>query len=144
MNGQTEGVGSSHVIAVVFRQGADKPEFCLVSPENDGRWEFLIERISDGESAFTAAVRGVALGLLLTAQADSQELDCFRFGRSGSPAVAAAVLVKVECAPAGQPTLRSRWCLAEEARARIRRKPIRRLIDLALRRIAELDRIAPL
>jgi hypothetical protein len=32
---------------------------------------------------------------------------------------------------------RRRWCQAEEARAWIRRKPLRRLIDLALRRLKD-------
>jgi hypothetical protein len=36
-------------------------------------------------------------------------------------------------AEAARTVRRSRWCFAEEARARIRRKPMRRLIDLALR-----------
>ncbi|HEY2881072.1 MAG TPA: hypothetical protein VGJ15_01535 [Pirellulales bacterium] len=44
----------------------------------------------------------------------------------------AAFLLRVEKAGAAK-SCRIRWCLAEEARARIRRKPLRRLIDLALR-----------
>ena len=41
----------------------------------------------------------------------------------------------VELADSPKTERKIRWCLPEEARARIRRKPMRRLIDLAIRRL---------
>jgi hypothetical protein len=48
-----------------------------------------------------------------------------------------AYLFEVDDPESSQHSRRIRWCFAEEARARIRRKPMRRLIDLALRRLAD-------
>ena len=43
-----------------------------------------------------------------------------------------------------QSSYKRRWCLAEEARVRIRRKPLRRFIDLALHSIDADGRLLPL
>ena len=69
-------------------------------------------------------------------------LDAFDAARGNEARRVTAYLMQVTLIEddwPGQATHRRLWCLAEEARARLRRKPLRRFIDLALRAVASAN-----
>jgi ADP-ribose pyrophosphatase YjhB (NUDIX family) len=126
------------VCAVPYRVRDGRIEFCLVSPPGSSRWEFPQLRVVAREPIKRAAIRcakevaGVGCrhhGLV--------PLDSFSTNQERSVSKLTAFLVVARSEKTLDADCRCRWCLPEEARARIRRKPMRRLIDLALRRIAE-------
>ena len=123
---------------VPVRVDNGRVEFCLVTESRDSRWRFPVGEVVRDDGGVRAAVDGLlqSVGLDGDAELDAP-LDEFRSSRIGDGDLLTAFLVRVEGEQDdGRETeLRRRWCLPEEARMRIRRKPMRRLIDLALRRI---------
>ena len=119
---------------VAYRIRNARIEF-LISREGSSRWEFPQAAIAKGENPAEAACRSVReLAGLSCRLADRKALDEFTARQQGQPVLVRAFLVLAEDTDAAHSQKRVRWCLAEEARARIRRKPMRRLIDLALAR----------
>jgi ADP-ribose pyrophosphatase YjhB (NUDIX family) len=111
-------------------------EFCLVSTERTSRWELPHTEIAEGESSLEAAYRCVLEQTGLACRTGQQEpLDDVMATQNRRLVQVVAYLLEAQPGGNGAPH-RIRWCLAEEARARIRRKPMRRLIDLAVRRQA--------
>jgi hypothetical protein len=114
-------------------------EFCLVSPIAENRWEFpKISIDSPNGYAESLLERAAAMaGLQGDIQTD-EPLGQFESARGNEARSMVGFLMRVanveEIWPL-QATYRRRWCLAEEARARIRRKPLRRFIDVALHSI---------
>jgi hypothetical protein len=127
------------VCVVPFRTENGRPEFCLVSVSDDSRWDFPRAPVLPDELRHVTALRaaleiaGVECELELPGP-----LDQFSASKVESAKTITAFLVRVETEN-GEHSVgtgyRRRWCFAEEARVRIRRKPIRRFIDLALRRL---------
>jgi len=122
---------------VPYRLTSAGVEFCLVSAVGENRWEFPKVEL-DGEDApvheplshvaVTAGLRGETNG--------GKPLGDFRATRDSQARAMTGYLMRVTGTTDSWPlqtTHRRLWCLAEEARVRIRRKPLRRFIDLALR-----------
>jgi hypothetical protein len=111
-------------------------EFCLVSEVKVNRWEFPKIAAQDGQFSPNELLAHVSA----TAGAGGQlnvdrPLAQFASARNGSARSMSAYLMHVTMLDDNWPrhsSHRRLWCLAEEARARLRRKPLRRLIDLAL------------
>ena len=113
-------------------------EFCLVSEAKVNRWEFPKVRgeqdVATGALLDEVAASAGATGDL---QGDGP-LAQFVAVRGGSPCFTSAYLMHVTLVSESWPQQAARrrlWCLAEEARARLRRKPWRRLVDLALQSV---------
>jgi ADP-ribose pyrophosphatase YjhB (NUDIX family) len=125
------------VCAVLYRIQDQRVEFCLVSTERTSRWELPHTEIADRESSLEAAYRCVLEQTGLVCHTGQQEpLDDVMATQNRRLVQVVAYLLEAQPGGNGAPH-RIRWCLAEEARARIRRKPMRRLIDLAIRRQAD-------
>jgi 8-oxo-dGTP pyrophosphatase MutT (NUDIX family) len=125
--------------AVPFRLREQRIEFCLVSAERSSRWEFPHTLIAENETPDQAARRCVMEQAGLPSHAEKQEqLDDFKTTQNERRVRFTAYLLEVDSAGSTKSQHRVRWCFAEEARARIRRKPMRRLIDLAMRRQTDL------
>jgi ADP-ribose pyrophosphatase YjhB (NUDIX family) len=120
--------------AVPFRIRDQRIEFCLVSPERTSRWEFPHTLIAAGETPLEAVLR-CAQGSTGFAchSARKDPLDDVVTRQNRRLVQLTAYLLEVQSTPEDASRHRIRWCFAEEARARIRRKPMRRLIDLAVR-----------
>ena len=127
------------VCVVPFRTENGRPEFCLVSVSDDSRWDFPRASVLPDELRHVTALRaaleiaGVECKLELPGP-----LDQFSASKVESAKTITAFLVRVETENGKHSVgtgYRRRWCFAGEARVRIRRKPIRRFIDLALRQL---------
>jgi hypothetical protein len=113
-------------------------EFCLVSAERTSRWEFPHIEIGAADLPLEAARRvAVEQTGLVCRISQSEPLDDVLATQDRRLVQLISFLLEVDEASSGGGLRRIRWCLPEEARARIRRKPMRRLIDLALRRQPE-------
>jgi len=111
-------------------------QFCLVSTIADNRWEFPKIALPDEADSMAARLKQLAesLGFQGTVRA-VEPLGRFEAARGSESRTMAGFLMQVtDVANEGpwQGKYRRLWCLAEEARVRIRRKPLRRFIDLAL------------
>jgi len=126
-----------HEFCVIpFRRGPAGLEFCLVSNISDGRWEFPRAAIDpDLPPAHRIAELADAVGLRGRAF-DGEPLGEFHSARAERARVVTAYLLEVRGVSDTWPLqndVRRRWCYPEEARVRIRSKPLRHLIDVALR-----------
>ncbi len=114
-------------------------EFCLVSEAKINRWEFP-KVCGEREVATRALLDEVASCAGATGNLEGDgPLAQFVAARAGAPCCTSAYLMHVTDVDDTWPqqsTRRRLWCLAEEARARLRRKPWRRLVDLALQSVA--------
>lgn len=110
-------------------------EFCLVTPVAENRWEFPKIPLS-GDTEGNEKIRRQAAELAgLRGQIDQKLLGSFVASRSSETKSMVGFLMRVDDVADKWPRQESHrriWCLAEEARLRIRRKPLRRFIDLAL------------
>ncbi|HTQ39707.1 MAG TPA: hypothetical protein VMJ32_11815 [Pirellulales bacterium] len=132
------GIARHEACAVPFRFRDQRLEFCLVSAEGSSRWEFPHATIAEHETAEQAARRCVTdFAELISLPGNSLPLDDLTTTQNGRQVRITVFLLQVDSADVAKDGRRIRWCFAEEARARIRRKPMRRLIDLALRRQTE-------
>lgn len=133
---------------VPYRHGERGIEFCLVNRVSGNRWEFPTMPTERDGAAPNVLLENVATGAGLRGHLhDDDPLDAFVAARGNESRCVTAYLMRVTQVEDNWPTQdthRRLWCLAEEARARLRRKPFRRFIDLALRwvspqRTAESD-----
>ena len=138
---RTAGSGETiEVCAVPYRIRDGRIEFCLVSPPGSSRWEFPQLRVAAREPIRRAAVRcAKEVAGVSCRHHGPVPLDSFSTNQERGVSKLTAFLVVARSQKLFDADCRNRWCFPEEARARIRRKPMRRLIDLALRRIAEQD-----
>jgi hypothetical protein len=121
---------------VPYRLTGSGIQFCLVSPVVDNRWEFPKIPLPDEAESTAAGLEQLAesLGIRGTVRA-GEPLGHFESARGSESRTMTGYLMQVtDVANEGpwQGQYRQLWCLAEEARVRIRRKPLRRFIDLAL------------
>lgn len=122
--------------AVPFRRRGGRTEFLLVTPTGETAWRFPSAEFADaaGEDDQNCALVGDEIGL--RGALDGEPLGQFEVARGERADVVVAYLLEVADDESGAcPHLRTRWCLPEEARIRIRRKPLRRLVDLAVHRL---------
>lgn len=127
--------------AVPFRLRTSRPEFCLVATNGDSRWDFPRGNVPLGESSHITALRRALEVAGLECEIESTSpLDRFAASTTDAAELITAFLVRVEKESLDWPGSeghRRRWCFAEEARVRIRRKPVKRLIDLAVRQLGK-------
>ena len=113
-------------------------EFCLVSEAKVNRWEFPKVR-GEQDVAARALLDEVAASAGATGDLQGDgPMAQFVAARGGAPCRTSAYLMRVTIVSDSWPQQAARrrlWCLAEEARARLRRKPWRRLVDLALQSV---------
>ncbi len=115
------------------------PEFCLVASSSDSRWVF--PTVTVDPQAFSR------LAILVEAMADlglggqlriEDPLGQFVTSRGRERRTVVGYLMhvaRVEPLSDEATVSKRKWCLAEEARLRIRRKPLRGFVDVALRAI---------
>jgi hypothetical protein len=125
---------------VPYRETERGIEFCLVSTSTTNRWEFPRAEASDGRPpAQQLLLDQAAQGAGLQGQLEADRpFDAFVASRGNESRNVSAYLMRVtrtEEVWSQQDSQRRLWCLPEEARARLRRKPLRRFIDQALRMV---------
>jgi hypothetical protein len=134
---QTERLHLHESCVVPYRHGERGVEFCLVSQASGNRWEFPTTPTAGDEATPEALLEDVAAGTGLHGHLDGEiPLDAFVAARGNESRRVTAYLMQVTLVDNDWPkqsTHRRLWCLAEEARLRLRRKPFRRFIDQALR-----------
>jgi len=127
------------ICVVPCRLTASGIEFCLVSPIAENRWEFpkISSDSHNGHSQSLIEQATSVAGLLgdLVSDAPLGQFDSKRGNEARNMIGYLMRVTSVSETWSGQSSYRRRWCLAEEARARIRRKPLRRFIDVALRSV---------
>lgn len=126
---------------VPYRQTRAGTEFCLLTPLSENRWEFPKTRLEDTAECDAATLNNAAHSAGLRGDvAVDEPLGSFVATRGNESRSMDGYLMRVNHTDDPWPTQQSHrriWCLAEEARVRIRRKPLRRFIDLALRSVSE-------
>jgi 8-oxo-dGTP pyrophosphatase MutT (NUDIX family) len=128
----------SAVCPIIYRRKEARIEFCLLLIEGDSRWEFPHGALSDSEALVVAALRIAREALGLRCRVDRDPLGEFQIQRPGLKYRVTAMLaecVKEDSAFASADARPHRWFLSDEARARIRRKPMRHCTLQAKRRI---------
>lgn len=127
------------VCAVLYRIREQRMEFCLVSTEKTSRWEFPHSECTVNRPLLDVARNCVLeqAGMTCHSEATLEPLDDVMATQNRQMIQLVTYLLEVDDPESSTPSRRIRWCFAEEARARIRRKPMRRLIDLALRKLAD-------
>ena len=132
------------VCAVPFRIRGGRAEFCLIARDGESRWDFPRGKVGVGESSCDTAIRQAAETAGLECQVDAQHpLDQFPASKVDDADTITAYLVRVEVERDEWPhshSQRRRWCFPEEAKVRIRRKPMRRLVDMAVRHLSAAER----
>lgn len=105
--------------------------------DGETTWEFPSSTPADGGDSAKSLVDAVA-ELGLENRLDPEPIGEFRTVRGGESFGAVAFLTAVADNVEGavHNGHRLRWCFPEEARLRIRRKPLRRLLDAAVHRLA--------
>ena len=140
----TEPLELHECCVVPVRITSSGAEFCLMTPVSENRWEYpkvpLEPSQAPSESVLLQAAENAGLrGDVLC----EEPLGSYVASRRNETRSMVGYLMRVEEADdlwPKQQTHRRLWCLAEEARVRIRRKPLRRFIDLALQNLAAQQR----
>jgi hypothetical protein len=140
---ETEQMQLRECCVVPYRQTTSGTEFCLLTPISENRWEFPKVRLEASVDCDANALGQAAKSAGLQGDVATREpLGSFVATRGNETRSMDGYLMRVERVddpwPAQQ-NYRRLWCLAEEARVRIRRKPLRRFIDLALRSVTGED-----
>ncbi len=125
---------------VPYRLTALGVEFCLVTPTSENRWEFPKISLDDHGTSPAGRVEQAAseAGLKGEISSDDGPLGHFSARRGNEVRSMDGYLMRVTDIDdqwSKRDSHRRLWCLAEEARARIRRKPLRQFIDAALQAI---------
>jgi 8-oxo-dGTP pyrophosphatase MutT (NUDIX family) len=125
------------VCPITYRLRESQLEFCLLLIEGDSRWEFPHAALGDGETPDAAAARIARESFGIRCRVDGDPLGDFPIQRSGLYYRVTAMLAECikEDASAGADARPHRWFLPDEARVRIRRKPMRHCAFVAKRRI---------
>ena len=138
-NMETRDLVHLHECCVVpYRVSALGVELCLTTPTSENRWEFpKISVDASGEDApwTDEAVRAAEATGLHGNVAGPTPLGHFTARRGSEARSMTGFLMqvtKVDDAWPRQSSHKRLWCLPEEARVRIRRKPLRQFIDEAL------------
>ncbi len=131
-------VDARSICVVPYRLNEGSLEFCLVSGHRNNSWEFPVREVP-ADSSTEEGVVSTALSVfgLEGKHLSDEPLDQIPITGSGGRHASVFLLEAVDEVERWGEYLnfRRRWCRAEEARHRIRRKPARRLIDLAVRHV---------
>jgi hypothetical protein len=124
---------------VAYRVSGLGVEFCLITPAAENRWEFPKTSLGGQDAPSPALLEQAATQAGVRGQIQTQTpLGNFAATRGNEAREMTGFLMRVaqvdETWPR-QTTHKRLWCLAEEARLRIRRKPLRQFIDVALHSI---------
>jgi ADP-ribose pyrophosphatase YjhB (NUDIX family) len=120
---------------VPYRVTGAGAEFCLITPNSENRWAFPKIPLSDESEADEKVRRQAAEMAGLSGLIDDKLLGAFVATRHSETRSMVGFLMRVDEIADKWPHQNSHrriWCLPEEARMRIRRKPLRRFIDLAI------------
>ena len=125
---------------IPYRRQRGSVEFCLFLFPNHRDWDFpqASDAGDDGANAQELLVPCAQAGF--AGRVDAEPLGQFEASRGDTVESVTAFLVEAEHADAdgnGSRLPRHRWCLVEEAKLRIRRKPLRHLLDVAQRRLTQ-------
>ncbi len=130
---------------VPYRITSSGAEFCLVTPVAENRWEFPKIRVGEPTGCDAAALQQAAESAgLRGAVVGSEPLDSYVATRQSETRTMVGFLMRVDDFDdiwPKQGSHRRLWCLPEEARLRIRRKPLRRFIDLALQQMKQVPQV---
>jgi predicted NUDIX family NTP pyrophosphohydrolase len=123
---------------IMYRMREKQIEFCLLLIDGDSRWEFPHGSIRAGEAAEVAASRIVHQQFGVNCRVDAEPLGEFHIQRNDVVFEVTALLA--ECIDGGvsrhgRSRRVRRWFLLDEARQRLRRKPMRHCADVAKRRV---------
>jgi hypothetical protein len=129
---------------VPYRATAMGIEFCLVTPNSENRWEFPKAALDEDRAAPLVLLGEIAVANGLDGPTlEIEPLGDFSARRGNEARTMTGYLMEVTRSADDWPQKQSHkrlWCLPEEARVRIRRKPLRQFIDQALRRISAEQR----
>ena len=127
----------SAVCPITYRRRESQIEFCVLLITGDSRWEFPHGTQDDGETLATAALRIAREALGIYCRVDGDPLGEFKIRQPGLNYQVTAMLAECveEDAFVAADARPHRWFLCDEARVRIRRKPMRHCTLLAKRRI---------
>jgi hypothetical protein len=138
---ETEELQLRECCVVPYRVTSLGTEFCLMTPVTENRWEFPKIRLDDTAQCDAALLDEAARNAGLRGDVATDEpLGSYVASRGNETRSMHGYLMRVDAVEDPWPkqySHRRLWCLAEEARVRIRRKPLRRFIDLALRSVSE-------
>jgi hypothetical protein len=130
---------------VPYRVAAFGVEFCLVTPVSQNRWEFPKISLDAQSASCSASLDQLAAGVGLNGHIHAREaLGHFIARRGNEERSMTGYLMQVTEILEAWPeraTQKRLWCLAEEGRVRIRRKPLRQFIDLALHAVEARSRL---
>jgi hypothetical protein len=124
---------------IPYRRHRGGIEFCLFLFPQQRDWDFpqAVDAGENGEK--TELLLAPCLEAGFDGQLDDIPLGQFEASRGDVVEMVTAFLVEVNRPVDGVNNSRlprHRWCLVEEAKLRIRRKPLRHLLDVAHRRLA--------
>ena len=124
--------------AVPYRHVDGQIEFCLVVTPEDRSWEFPQVAVPPEACGPDMVLEQARLQAGLYGFIDPPKpLGQYASSRGDTAKQITAFLMRVDRVDdLGSAVGRRRWCRAVEANARIRRKPMRRLIDVAQRILA--------
>ena len=127
----------SAVCPIAYRRRESQIEFCLLLITGDSRWEFPHGAQGDGETLASATLRIAREALGIHCRVDVDPLGEFKIRYPGVNYQVTAMLTECvkEDASVAADARPHRWFLCDEARVRIRRKPMRHCTLLAKRRI---------
>jgi hypothetical protein len=125
---------------IPYRRQRASFEFCLFLFPDQRDWDFPQALDTAGEEETARQLLAPCLDAGFDGRVDEIPLGQFEASRSDVVEMVTAFLVEVN--PPGSTVNkthlpRHRWCLVEEAKLRIRRKPLRHLLDIAQRRLTQ-------
>jgi hypothetical protein len=123
---------------IPYRRQRSNVEFCLFLFPEQRDWDFpqALDPAGDGDKARQLLAPCLDVGF--DGRVDEVPLGQFEASRADVVEMVTAFLVEVRRRDDSVHTNRlprHRWCLVEEAKLRIRRKPLRHLLDIAHRRL---------
>ena len=125
---------------IPYRRERGSVEFCLFLFPDQRDWDFpqAVDAAQNGEKARQLLAPCLDAGF--DGQLDEVPLGQFEASRGDVVETVTAFLLEVNQpngAAKNSHLPRHRWCLLEEAKLRIRRKPLRHLLDVAQRRLIQ-------
>lgn len=125
--------------AAPFRRRARQLEFCLITSLNKGRWGFPKGTIDPGETFLETALKEAYEEAGLRGEIVGEPLGHYEYSKWGGSLRVTVVMMRVTEALESWLEVRERkraWCSADEALERLANADQRRLLDLAIKRLA--------
>ncbi len=124
--------------AIPYRLREGRPEFCLITSIRRGTWGFPKGIVDPGETASETALKEAEEEAGLHGRIVGEPLGAYQYDKWNTTLQVTVYLMEVTAADDDweEADLRSRtWHRADEARAAIQRRELRKLLDVALQRI---------